>query len=117
MPGKGSLYVCFNYRVPKEGKSLYRFTTMPDYPPFPVPQVPELCILHRKVEITLETSSKLLQNTLRSTGEAAVEKHCHFHMLGCFSPELSDIQHHSYIFLPGTGQPFSLQYQLTSVPR
>lgn len=74
MPGKGSLYVCFNYHVPKEGNSLCRFTTMPDYPPSPVPQVPELCVPHRKVEITLETSSKLLQNTLRYTGETAVEK-------------------------------------------
>lgn len=59
---------------------------MPDYPPFPLPQVPELCIPHRKVEITSETSSKLLQNTLRSTGKTAVEKYCHFHMLGYFFP-------------------------------
>lgn len=31
---------------------------MPDSPPFPVPQVPELLIPHRKVEITVETCTE-----------------------------------------------------------
>lgn len=38
-------------------------------------------------------------------------------MLGYLFPELSDIQHHSYILLSRIGQQFSLQYCLTSVPR
>ena len=56
MPAKGSLYVCLNYRVSLKRVPVYA-DSLQCLPPCPVPQVPELCVPHRQVEITTETSS------------------------------------------------------------